>query len=175
MPSSDVQIPPQVENLVTPILWLLFGAAVIWLLLAFLRHLRRRAYNLTKAESGGHTITPDFLKVDQKKRAEAIARGETFDQAHPQPVAPGADTVADVSRAIVFGAAILSFCGAATGALLSIEQYQQAYDRLGSWDRFVTIIFAHRIGFAFALLVILFNAVPLVSLVIKHRKKRASV
>ena len=58
--------------------WLVIIFGAVWLITSIIGYFHRRAYNLTLAESGGSPIRPDFLKVDKKRRREAIERGEEY-------------------------------------------------------------------------------------------------
>lgn len=54
---------------------------VLWLAATVVRAMHRRAYNLTKAETAPATAgRPRFLAVDEKARAEALARGDAYER-----------------------------------------------------------------------------------------------
>ncbi|MEW4448896.1 hypothetical protein [Qipengyuania sp. JC766] len=56
---------------------ILLVVAAVWLFLSLIAWWRRRAYNLTVASTArrNRKAQPEFLKVDEKARREAIARG----------------------------------------------------------------------------------------------------
>lgn len=133
---------------------------LVWAALTVFGWLKRRAYNLTEAESApSKAITPDFLKVDAAKREAAIERGRQFDTGPPAATAPPAlSTASRVSRMVALLLAVLSFLAAAAAALQKIDTVQSLYSRLtSSWDQFLAIIQHYAIGFAFALVVIVLH------------------
>lgn len=134
-----------------------------WIVFATIGLFRRRAYNLTSAESAGaRRITPDFLRIDRAKREAALAAGTVFDAARtpaasPDIVAPSS-RIARVSRLLALVSAILTFVAAAFAAVDKMETVQGVYDRMtASVHEFVDVIARHQVGFAFATAVIAVN------------------
>src|SRR5262245_28301837 len=81
MQTPDVTANPSTaDTLLGVFSWLVIIFAALWLLMSIIGYFHRRAYNLTLAESGGRPIKPDFLKVDKKRRKDAIERGEEYDE-----------------------------------------------------------------------------------------------
>jgi hypothetical protein len=66
----------------TFLMWAAVAFAALWLGSTVFIQMRRRATNLTSAHQAGvkKEATPDFLKVDDKARAEALKRGEQYDK-----------------------------------------------------------------------------------------------
>lgn len=158
---TDIGIPDQIGQIVGSLLLLLVGFALLWLALSLVQRFHQRAYNLSKAESAGAAVKPDFLSTDHAKRESALARGRAFDEqreAKAHAIAPACR----MARLAVIVTALLSFISAAAGALLKIDSIQNAYNQLSSWERFVTIVGAYKIGFAVAAVAILISAMQLV-------------
>jgi hypothetical protein len=150
--------------------FLQFGLPVLvivclaWAGLTVFGWVKRRAYNLTRAESApAKGVTPDFLKVDRAKREAALQRGRVFDAGQAAATAPPALSKASgISRLVALLLAVLSFLAAAAAALQKIGTVQSAYGRLGaSWDQFLAIVQHYVVGFVFAAVVILLHLASL--------------
>ncbi len=76
------QIPPQAWFWIDLLFNLTMAAAGIWLAVTVFVIWRRSASNLTPVSdvSKNRRAQPDFLKVNEKARREAMARGEAFDR-----------------------------------------------------------------------------------------------
>jgi hypothetical protein len=153
-----IQVPDSINSIVEWMLWVFLGVAALWAVLSVADYLHRRAYNLTRAESArSKNITLDFLRVDQKKRDELIALGKKFDERGSPPTA--VSRASRTARIIVFITALFSFLTAAAAAMLKIGEMQRFYEQYSSLERFVAIVIGHKVGFAIAGLVILFDFV----------------
>lgn len=141
--------------------WLVVAFGGLWLVTGIIGYMHRRAYNLTRAESGGgKAITPDFLKVDKKKREAAIARGEAYTEELAQRAAPPPTAKAEFwSRAAAFITATFTLLGAVVGTLTRVESLEAGARELGSFDTFIAIVKDHPIGTTIAVLVIGANIV----------------
>ncbi|MEP1144295.1 MAG: hypothetical protein ABJH52_11305 [Henriciella sp.] len=75
------QIPPEAWPLIELLLNITMVSAAIWLAVTVFIWWRRSASNLTpvNAAQKNANAQPDFLSVDHKARAEAVERGEKFD------------------------------------------------------------------------------------------------
>jgi hypothetical protein len=152
-----IQVPDTISSIIGWILWAFLGAAALWAVLSVMGYWHRRAYNLTQAESvRSRDITPDFLRVDQKKRDELIAKGKEFDAKRDSPPT-GVSRANRTARVIVFVTALFSFLTAAAAAMLKVGEMQRFYEQYSSLQRFVAIVMDHKFGFATAGLVILFD------------------
>lgn len=145
--------------------WLVIIFGTLWFATGILGFLHRRAYNLTKAETGGSAVTPDFLKVDRKKREAAIERGAAYDQVLDRRAAAQAGTVDRVSALARTGAlvtATFTLAGAIIGTLTRIDTLQEGVEQLSSWDSFVSIVKQYPAGTMVAVLVIGANIIVFV-------------
>jgi hypothetical protein len=128
-----------------------------WVVLTFSERQRRRALNLTTAETAAGSIRPDFLSVDRAKREATIARGRNLEASRRPEVAAGSGASL-LSRWLALGTALASFVAAATGAVQKAGTVQELYGKTGFfWVHFGEILQRYWIGFAFASLVILGN------------------
>ena len=75
------RIPPDAWPLIDTLFRITMVVTAVWLAFALVAWWRRRAYNLTIASTAGRSekAQPDFLRVDQKARDAAIARGEAHE------------------------------------------------------------------------------------------------
>lgn len=172
MQNAAVQIPDQLASIIGPLLLILVALSLVWLVLSVMGYMHRRAYNLTRAESGGSGgVKPDFLRVDHARREAAIASGAAYDAARAAADAsPAAERGSRLAGLAVAATAIVTFLATAGGALTKIEAIQGAYNSLTSWERFVALISAYKVGFSLALIFILCNLVLLVmNLSRKHK------
>ncbi len=156
------------EAILDVMIQVLFSLCLAWVVFATIGLVRRRAYNLTSAESAGaRRISPDFLRIDRGKRGAAIAAGADFDAAPSPAAGPDVDThawpIARISRLLALVSAILTFVAAAFTAVDKVETVQGVYDRMSaSLGEFVDVIARHQVGFAFATTVIAVNFAILV-------------
>lgn len=72
------QIPPDAWPMIDMMFRITIGLTIVWVILSLIGWWRRRAYNLTIASTAKKRkkAQPDFLKVDEKARKEAIKAGE---------------------------------------------------------------------------------------------------
>lgn len=140
--------------------WLVVAFGGVWLVTGVIGYMHRRAYNLTRAESGGKAITPDFLKVDKKKRDAAIARGEAYTEELAQRAAPPPTARAEFwSRAAALITATFTLLGAVVGTLTRVESLEEGARQLSSFETLTAIVTDHPIGTTIAVLVIGANIV----------------
>lgn len=146
--------------------WLVVAFGGMWLVTSVIGYMHRRAYNLTRAESGGgKPITPDFLKVDKKKRDAAIARGEAYSEVLEQRAAVAASPASKAefwSRAAALITATFTLLGAVVGTLTRVESLEEGARQLSSLDTFTGIVRDHPIGTTIAVIVIGANIVVFV-------------
>lgn len=166
---NDTGVPDQIAAYLGPLLLLTIALAVLWLVLTIIQRTHRRAYNLTKAEGSGTAVKPDFLTVDHARRAAAMAGGRAFDE--QRPATQTGSAVASACRMThftVIATAVLSFITAAVGALLRIDAMQNAFNQFGTWEKFMAIVSAYKVGFAVAAAVIVVSLLQLF-LSLRHR------
>jgi uncharacterized membrane protein len=156
------------------LLVIVFGA--LWLVTSIIGYFHRRAYNLTLAESGGSPIRPDFLKVDKKRRAEAIERGEEYSEvlekraeadtrAKAAAGAPPSSPVSRLSTLSRMGALVtgtVTLVAAIVNALTRVQFLQSDIQRLSGWDSFVETVKTYPVGATVAFLVIGANLIVFV-------------
>jgi hypothetical protein len=142
------------------ILFVVELAVSAWILLEVMAWMKRRAYNLTAAESvRSKNVKPDFLSVDSTKRQAAIERGQ---QAENTPAVRTQQLMSPSSRLtrwLALATAIASFALVALGVIMQIPKYQSIGQQLSSWGQFSAIIQRYPIGFTIAALVIMFHLI----------------
>jgi hypothetical protein len=76
------RIPPEAWPFIDILFRITIALVAVWLVLALVALWRRRAYNLTVASTAGKSrkAQPDFLKVDDDARDDAIRRGERHEK-----------------------------------------------------------------------------------------------
>jgi len=147
--------------------WLVIIFGTLWFVTGIIGYMHRRAYNLTSAESGGSRVTPDFLKVDRKKREAAIERGAAYDQVLDRREAAAAasgtvEKVGTLTRAGATIAASATLVAAVVTALTRVESMQTGVEQLSSWDSLVGLARQYPAGVTVAVLVIGTNIVAFV-------------
>ncbi|MCI4666274.1 MAG: hypothetical protein MRY74_16295 [Neomegalonema sp.] len=155
-------VPGWVAQALPIILWATAALGAVWVVLAVLDYLNRRAYNLTMADRGGNGgAQPDFLRVDGDKREEARRAGEAFDEKMRardaaeagEPSAPNQSALS-LTKIITLIFAVITAITVIVGAIGRIEYYDAAVRRLSSWERFVEIVNAYWPGFIIVALIV---------------------
>jgi uncharacterized membrane protein len=164
MDTTAAASPDTLAHVLRLITWCLIVFAGLWLVTSLIGYFHRRAYNLTRAESGpSKNIQPDFLKVDKEKRQAAIDRGkaytEVLDARSAPPVAPAVKTVHHWSWLLASAAAVLGLGVTILGALAKIGDLQRDVERIGSWDRFSQLVSQNQAGAVVAVAVIGANVI----------------
>lgn len=155
---GEIQIPPAAAVWIDRIVYIFLGLVLLWIVLKVIGFFMRRAYNLTPAGTAkSKNLKPDFLKVDHAQRQELIDRGRQFDIAYEPPV----EKVATAARFGVIFSALISFGTAAFFAFGRIEDYDQTWRKLTSFDKFGAILQSHPIGFIIAILIIIGGVIQL--------------
>ena len=162
------QIPPEAWPLIDLLFNLTLAAAGIWLAVTVFVLWRRHASNLTpvNAASKSRRAQPDFLKVDQKARDEAIARGESFDkelerrEREEAAEAAGKRHMTLSERIASFVSFYMSLFTLATmvfGAIFQVSRMGSMMQEFSSIERILTVIQNHPIAFTVASLVVIFH------------------
>lgn len=164
MPGSGPTDPAVIDTALQILTWCAIGFAALWLVATVVGFQQRRAYNLTRAESGrSKRITPDFLKVDRARRQAAIDKGKAYDAVLDAREAPAAVTATEGvglwSRLAAMTTATLAVVAAIVGTLTKIGSIQEGIDTMGSWDRFSALVAQHKVGAVVAVAVIGANLV----------------
>lgn len=150
--------PGWVESALPILLGVAVVLGVIWLGLALLDRLNRRAYNLTVADrTGNGGRQPDFLKVDEEKRAAAIEAGKAFDEKVARSEAAAAPGRNAAQAYAGWGAGLFAFLTLATaiiGAFARVEYYDTAVRQISNFERLGQIIETYWLGFIVVLLLI---------------------
>ena len=153
-----------IDSVLSLVIPLMSFAALLWLIFWYLNYKRRRALNLTVAESARQDgVQPDFLKVDHDKRDAALRAGETFDakiaaRDAPQEPAPVVDKCRGAAKIVTILLALVTMLTGIVGALMRVEIYDEAVRRLGVWENMVAIITQYPLGFAIAVGIIAVTA-----------------
>lgn len=146
------------ETVLMVLSWATIGFAGLWLVTGILGYMHRRSYNLTRAESGGSKpITPDFLKVDEKKRQAAMDRGAAYDavlDARAPNAAPAVSRAGFWSRAAATVTAFFTLAGAVVGTITRVESLEAGAVQLSNWETFLEIVTKHPVGTTIAIIVI---------------------
>jgi hypothetical protein len=166
MQATEVATSPALDSVLTVLSWLVIIFGTIWLVTGVIGYFHRRAYNLTRAESGGSgPVKPDFLKVDRQKREEAIERGEAYTEVleersvNPPEASPGVKKLGTVSRTGALITAAFTLIAAIFGALTRMSSLQAGVEQLSSWDSFASMVREYPVGAVVAVLVIGAHAV----------------
>lgn len=160
MQATDVVQPDTMETVLTILSYATIAFAGLWLVTSILGYMHRKSYNLTRAESGGgKPITPDFLKVDEKKRKAAIERGAAYDEVLDARAAAAGQSPAVAkadfwSRAAALVTAFFTLAGAVIGTITKVGTMEEGAAQLSNWETFVDIVTQHPVGTTIAIIVI---------------------
>lgn len=175
--------PDTLDTILTWLTWTVAIFSVLWIGSGILGYMHRRAYNLTRAESGrSKNIQPDFLKVDKARREAAMNRGAAYDKelaerdaaeaAAAAAAAAGAraptDSMENWSRLAAMISATFTLLAAVIGTLRKVDALQEDAQKIGSWDALVNTMSAHKIGTTIAVIVIAANVIVYVKAVRKN-------
>lgn len=166
------QIPPEAWPIIEILFNVTMAIAGIWLALTAFVIWRRHSSNLTpvNATSRSHKAQPDFLRVDQKARAEAIKRGDMHEQALDRRDAEEARAEAQANSAsraepvsfaqrltglVTFIMSIFTLLSIVTSSVFTVSRMGDMVGEYTATDRIVTILMAHPIAFTVCGLIIL--------------------
>jgi TRAP-type C4-dicarboxylate transport system permease small subunit len=159
-------IPPEAWPIIDLLFNITMAAAGIWLAVTAFVIWRRHASNLTpvNAAERNRKAQPDFLKVDQKAREEAIERGDAFEKVLDRRDAAEAKAASRLRPArkaqkiASFAAlimAIFSIMSVVTSSIFTVTNVGRLAGDFSTWDRAQEIIGAHPIAFTLCVLIIL--------------------
>lgn len=158
------QIPPEAWPIIDLLFNLTMAAAGIWLAVTAFVIWRRHASNLTPVNAAERSskAQPDFLKVDQKAREEAIERGDKFekvlDRRDAAEAASRLKPAKSAQKAAGLAALIMSIftiMSVVTSSVFTMAGVGQIAGDFSTWDRARAIIEAHPIAFTVCVLIIL--------------------
>lgn len=165
------QIPPEAWPIIDILFNVTMAAAGIWLALTVFVIWRRHASNLTpvNATSRNHKAQPDFLKVDQKARAEAIKRGDAHEKALDRRDAEEVRAEAKANSAlrrkpltfaqrlaglVTFVMSVFTLFSIVTTSIFTVSRMGDMVGEMSAVDRMVAIVMAHPIAVSVCLLII---------------------
>ena len=168
MDATHAANPETIDTVLRILTWCLIAFAGSWLVTSLIGYFHRRAYNLTRAESGpSKNIKPDFLTVDKAKRQAALDRGKEYDavlaaREGPPPVAPAIKTVHFWSWFAASGEAVIGLIATVIASLSRVDLIQADVEKITSWSRLSHMVSQNQTGTIIALAVIGANAVIVV-------------
>jgi hypothetical protein len=146
--------------------------AVLWLATWIFIALRRNASDLTPVLAADYDpkARPDFLSINEKKRKEAIARGQSYDRELDKSEAAEAKKAARhaktpltltqrVLRLISLLMAVFSLATMIGGAIFQVTYITGLLKSIGAWERVVELVQKHPVGFSVAAIVILYHVI----------------
>lgn len=170
------RIPPDAWPLIDTLFRITVGLAAVWLLLVLVAWWRRRAYNLTVASTArkSRDAQPDFLRVDQKARKAAIARGEAHEEmldAREREEAlaamrAGKDPLTTGSRLAglaTFAMSLFTLASVIFGAVGNVSKMGEALQSLSSFEKIEKVIADHWFAALVSALVIAWHIYKYVS------------
>lgn len=166
------KIPPEAWPIIEILFNVTMAAAGVWLALTVLVIWRRHSSNLTpvNAASRNKKAHPDFLKVDQKARAEAIKRGDMHEQALDRRDAAEAEAEARANAAsrrepasfaqriaglVTFIMSVFTLLSIITSSVFTVSRMGDMMGGATAWDRVVAIVSAHPIAVTVCSVIIL--------------------
>ena len=159
------QIPPEAWPLIELMFRITLITAGVWLAISIFVWWRRAASNLTpvNAAQKKRKAQPDFLKIDDKARREALERGEGFDKElerrEREEAREEAGKPSLLQRIAGFASFLMSLFTLATmiyGAIFQVSRMGSMLQEYSSMERFTTIVQNHPIAFCVACFVIIF-------------------
>ena len=170
MPETLNQIPPEAWPLIDLLFNITMVSVAIWLAITIFVRWRRSASNLTPVNAAGKNknAQPDFLKVDQSARSEAIERGESFDKeierreraearAAARAHQPRGTVSERLARFVSFFMSLFTLATMIFGAIFQVTRMGDMMREYSTTERILTVIQNHPISFTIAGLVIVFQ------------------
>jgi hypothetical protein len=154
--------PETLDTVLMILSWLVIIFGTVWFATGIIGYFHRKSYNLTRAESGGSKpITPDFLKVDQKKRQAAIDRGAAYSEVLDARAAPSSPVAkaSNWARAGATATASATLLAAIVGTITRVRVLQEGVEQLSSWDAITALVKEYPAGVIVAVLIIGTNIV----------------
>ena len=165
------QIPPEAWPIIDILFNVTMAAAGIWLALTVFVIWRRHASNLTpvNATSRNPKAQPDFLKVDQKAKAEAIKRGDAHEKALDRRDAEEAKAATKANSAsrrepltfaqrlaglVTFVMSVFTLFSIVTTSIFTVSRMGDMVGEMSAVDRIVAIVMAHPIPVSVCVLII---------------------
>jgi hypothetical protein len=158
------QIPPEAWPIIDLLFNLTMAAAGIWLAVTAFVIWRRHASNLTPVNAAERSskAQPDFLKVDQKAREEAIERGDKYDKVLDRRDAAEAASRLKPAKSAQKAAGLAAFVmsvftvmSVISSSIFTVTHVGNLANEFSAWDRARAIIENHPIAFTVCVLIIL--------------------
>ena len=169
-------IPPEVMPYVGIMFNILAVVTALWLAWTVFIWWRRSASNLTPLSDSAPNkkAQPDFLEVDQKARAEAIKRGETFEKELERRERDDARTakrdgrrketrMGRIGRLLSLGMALFSLATMVSGTLFQVTIMGRYWEQYSAGERLMKVVNEHPIGVTITVAVILYNIVSFIT------------
>ncbi len=164
------KIPDEAWPLIDLLTNLTVASVALWAAVTAFVLFRREASNLTPvhATKKNKKAQPDFLKVDKKKRKEALAKGRGFEkdllkrEKNESKAAEYARRAGQSAGQRIAGliSFVMSFFTLATmiyGAIFQVSRMGKMMQEYSTLERITAVIQAHPIAFVIASLVIIFH------------------
>ncbi|HPE46831.1 MAG TPA: hypothetical protein PLR76_00465 [Hyphomonas sp.] len=164
-------IPPEAWPLIDILFNVTCAVTAVWLAVSVFIWWRRSASNLTTVSSASprRGAQPDFLEVDTKARAEAIKRGERFDQelerrerAEERESRRQARTGKKASRwarFISLAMALFSLATMISGTIFQVSIMGAYWEQFSAGERIMAMIRHYPLGVAVTVFVIGYNLI----------------
>ena len=151
MDTAVLQLPSFIADWMSVLLFAFYALIGLWLLARIARYWRRRHFNLTSVESSASSnIKPDFLSIDHAARNRQLASSPDGPE---NTEASSRTALLSISKIATLIMALASFVSAIVFAFLRIEDIEQTWQQVSSWERFIAIVQMYPVGLAFAFIV----------------------
>lgn len=171
MEETLAQVPPEAWPIIEILFNVTMALAGVWLAITVFVIWRRHASNLTPVHAAERNkrAHPDFLKVDQKARQEAIKRGDTYEKALDRRDAEAARAEARAESAsrreplsfaqrlaalVTFIMSVFTVLSIITTSVFTVSRMGDMVEGATAVERVGAIIMAHPIAFTICLLII---------------------
>ena len=164
-------IPPEAWPLIDLLFNITCAVTAVWLAVSVFIWWRRSASNLTTLSSANvnKKASPDFLKVDAKARAEAIKRGERFDQElerrereearDEKRKARASHPASRWARLISLVMALFSLATMVSGTIFQVSIMGAYWEKYSASERILKMVQEYPLGVAVTIFVIGYNLV----------------
>ena len=159
------QIPPEAWPLLEFLLLVSAILAGVWLIITLFILWRRSASNLTPVNAArkNKKAQPDFLKVDEKARREAMERGESFEKElerreriEARQEDGGMSLVQRIIGLASFLMSVFTLLTMILGAIFQVTRMGSMLETYSSADRILTVIQNNPIAFGIVAFVTVF-------------------
>lgn len=168
MDSALARIPPEAWPFLVMLGNITAIVTAIWIAISVFVWWRRAATNLTPVNSAPRKAgrEPDFLSVDRKARAAAIARGEDYDKALDERDAAAERArrktlrnTGRLARWVALAMSIFTLATMISGTIFQVSYMGKLWEQYSAGERLLLVVQKHPFTFAVGALVILYNVV----------------